>query len=110
MRRRLGFALVLLVLVLGAVAWAVWNVRATLPRANETARVDATGTLPQGTVVTLAYDARGVPTIRAQDERALAFGQGWAHARDRRFQMELYRRSALGKLSEWVGSGHHEGG
>jgi hypothetical protein len=32
MRRILGFVLVLVVLVAGAAAWAVWNVRATLPR------------------------------------------------------------------------------
>src|SRR5689334_20852050 len=104
MRRLLGFALVLNVLVLGAAAWAAWTVRSTLPKADESAAVDAAGTLAPGAVVTLEYDARGVPTIRAQNEVALAFGQGWAHARDRRFQMELYRRTALGQLSEWVGS------
>ena len=105
MRRILGFVLILAVFVAGAAAWAVWNVRATLPRSDETARVDAAGTLAAGTTVVLEYDGLGVPTIRAQDELSLAFGQGWAHARDRRFQMELYRRSALGQLSEWVGSG-----
>ena len=104
MRRFLVFLLGFVILVAGAVAWGVWNVRATLPRADEDAKVDAAGTLVPGTAVAIDYDSRGVPTIHAQDELSLAFGQGWAHARDRRFQMELYRRSALGRLSEWVGS------
>ena len=104
MRRFLVFLLGLAILLAGAAAWAVWNVRATLPRADEVARVDAAGLLPPGTAVAIDYDSRGVPTIHAQDELSLAFGQGWAHARDRRFQMELYRRGALGRLSELVGS------
>src|SRR5688572_24699750 len=99
MRRFLVFLLGVAILLAGAAAWAVWNVRATLPRGDEDAPVDAAGTLAAGTTVAIDYDSRGVPTIHAQDELSLAFGQGWAHARDRRFQMELYRRSALGRLA-----------
>jgi penicillin amidase len=103
-RRLLGFVAVVLALVLGLALYAAWSVRATLPPADEALRVDRPAG-SAGTAVTLAYDPLGVPTIQAQNEISAAFGQGWAHARDRRFQMELYRRSALGRLAEWVGSG-----
>jgi len=53
--------------------------------------------------VTIAYDASGVPVLRASTEHDAAFAQGWAHARDRRFQMELQRRAAAGRLAECVG-------
>jgi len=103
-RRLLGFVAALLVLVVGLAVYAAWTVRATLPPADEALRVDR----PlggAGSALTLTYDSLGVPTIQAQNEISAAFGQGWAHARDRRFQMELYRRSALGLLAEWVGPG-----
>jgi len=103
-RKLQGFVAVLLALVLGLAAYAAWTVRATLPRADEALRVDRPAG-SAGTTVTLTYDPLGVPTIQAQNEISAAFGQGWAHARDRRFQMELYRRSALGRLAEWVGPG-----
>ena len=105
MRRFLVVMLGLVILVAGAAAFAAWSVRRTLPPADETCRVELAGKVAPGTVVKLDYDALGVPTIHAQDEISLAFGQGWAHARDRRFQMELYRRTALGRLAEWVGPG-----
>jgi len=53
--------------------------------------------------VTIDYDSLGVPTIRATTRNDLAFGQGYAHARDRRFQMELIRRAAAGRLAEFAG-------
>lgn len=105
MRRLLGVFLGLVVLLAGAAGWAVWNVRSTLPPADERLQFAPTGSMPSGTAITLDYDSLGVPTIHAQNELSLAFGQGWAHARDRRFQMELYRRTALGRLAEWVGPG-----
>ena len=65
MRRFLVFLLGLAILLAGAAAWAVWNVRATLPRSDEDALVDASGTLAPGTTVAIDYDSRGVPTIHA---------------------------------------------
>ncbi len=103
-RKLLGFSIVLLALLTMLGMYAAWSVRATLPPAEESLALKAPPGLPGGTV-TLVYDALGVPTIQAHNEIGVAFGQGWAHARDRRFQMELYRRTALGRLSEWVGPG-----
>lgn len=57
-----------------------------------------------GTTVTIRRDSYGVPHITAETETGVFFGQGFAVAQDRLFQMELHRRAAQGKLSEWFGS------
>lgn len=59
---------------------------------------------PDGTTVVIYRDHYGVPHIRASTETGLFFGQGYAAAQDRLFQMETFRRTALGRLSE-VGLG-----
>lgn len=48
-------------------------------------------------------DARGVPTIRAGSRDDALFGLGFAHARDRLWQMELQRRIGSGRLAEALG-------
>jgi len=49
-------------------------------------------------------DTRGVPHIRAATEHDVWFLQGYVHARDRFFQMDLARRSAEGRLCEVFGA------
>lgn len=51
----------------------------------------------------ISYDAEGVPTITASSDEDAAWLMGWAHARDRFFQMDLLRRTASGTLAELVG-------
>jgi penicillin amidase len=53
--------------------------------------------------VTIGWDERGVPHIFGSDEKAAAFGTGYAQARDRLFQIEMLNRAVLGTLSEVVG-------
>lgn len=72
-----------------------------LPLAAQPATVTGTGLSAPGTV---AYDAEGIPLVRAQTDNDAAFLQGWAHARDRFFQMDANRRGASGTLAELVGS------
>lgn len=48
-------------------------------------------------------DSLGVPHVWARNERDLAFVQGWLHARDRLWQMEVLRRASQGRLSEMFG-------
>jgi penicillin amidase len=56
--------------------------------------------------VNITFDRWGVPHIRAQaSDMDVFFAQGYVHARDRLFQMELGRRAAQGRLSEILGSG-----
>ncbi len=53
--------------------------------------------------VTVRYDERGVPHIRAANETDLYRTLGFVHAQDRLFQMELLRRLARGELAEVLG-------
>ncbi len=48
-------------------------------------------------------DRFGVPQLFAGNERDLFFAQGYVHAQDRFFQMELGRRAGHGRLSELIG-------
>ncbi len=51
----------------------------------------------------LNRDDNGVMHIQAVDEASMAFAQGYVHARDRLFQMDLLRRTASGTLAELLG-------
>jgi len=53
--------------------------------------------------VTVRYDERGVPHIRAESETDLYRALGYVHAQDRLFQMEAMRRLARGELAEVLG-------
>lgn len=53
--------------------------------------------------VTVRYDERGVPHIRADNETDLYRALGYVHAQDRLFQMEILRRLARGELAEVLG-------
>ncbi|MBI2749695.1 MAG: penicillin acylase family protein [Burkholderiales bacterium] len=53
--------------------------------------------------VSVAYDERGVPHIRAENEADLYRALGYVHAQDRLFQMEMVRRLAKGELAEILG-------
>jgi len=53
--------------------------------------------------VTVTFDARGVPHVRASTEDDALRALGWLHAGDRFFQMELRRRAAAGTLAEILG-------
>ena len=58
---------------------------------------------PDGQFVVVDRDAYGVPHISAPTETALFFGQGFAVAQDRLFQMEQFWRAATGRLAEIAG-------
>ncbi len=53
--------------------------------------------------VSVAYDERGVPHIRAGNDPDLYRALGYVHAQDRLFQMEMVRRLAKGELAEVLG-------
>ena len=57
---------------------------------------------PEGPV-SIVYDQFGVPTIIAQSEHDAVFVQGYLHAKDRFFQMDVQRRAFSGTLAELVG-------
>jgi len=55
--------------------------------------------------VEIARSAQAVPHIFGTTDADVYFGLGYAHAQDRFWQMEVYRRTAQGRLSEMVGPG-----
>lgn len=54
--------------------------------------------------IEIITDRYGVPHIYASNEDDLYFAQGYVHAQERLWQMELNRRIASGRLSEIFGS------
>lgn len=53
--------------------------------------------------VEIRIDRAGVPHVYAEDSDGAFYGQGFAAARDRLWQMDLWRRRGLGHLSEILG-------
>jgi penicillin amidase len=53
--------------------------------------------------VQVLFDQYGVPSVYARDPEDAWFTAGVLHARDRLWQMELYRRVTMGRLSEVLG-------
>ncbi len=72
--------------------------RKRLPRVDGTLPVEGLN-LP----VEIIRDRWGIPHIYANSLDDLCFAQGFVHAQDRLFQMELNRRTAQGTLSELFG-------
>lgn len=56
--------------------------------------------------VEILVDRWGVPHIYAQSRMDAYMAQGFQAARDRLFQIDLWRRRGLGRLSEVLGPGH----
>lgn len=54
--------------------------------------------------VEVLYDSMGVPHIFAASMEDLFFAQGYVHAKDRLWQMEMFRRVLQGRLSEIFGA------
>ncbi|MFC2015575.1 penicillin acylase family protein [Chloroflexota bacterium] len=112
----------LIVLLLGAGAALLYIVRRPLPKTSGTARVRGLAgqapdkprgqapSRPRGQApsrprepVEIIRDRWGVPHIYAGSEDDLFFAQGYVHAQDRFWQMELQRRAGSGRLSEIFG-------
>ncbi|MDQ7819314.1 MAG: penicillin acylase family protein [Armatimonadota bacterium] len=99
--RRLVAALVILLLValVAAAAAGVYTVRRAFPQDRGTLRVPGLRA-----PVEVVRDRWGIPHITAENAHDLFFAQGYVHAQDRLWQMELHRRTASGRLSELFGA------
>jgi penicillin amidase len=96
MKRLLLILTIVLVIAAGASGW--W-VRSSLPL------LDGQLTVPGlRAPVEVLFDGHGVPAVYAIGPEDAWFAAGVLHARDRRWQMELYRRVTMGRLSEVLGS------
>ncbi len=83
---------------------AVWVDTIPARAAQQTGIPSETITLPNlRQPVEILIDHWGVPHIYAKNEADLFFAQGFNAARDRLFQIDLWRRRGLGQLSEVFG-------
>jgi len=86
----------------GAAA-ALWQaLRRSLPVTEGTVTVPSGPHGPEHPVE-IRRDRWGVPHIHAETDDDLWFGQGFAFGQDRLWQLELHRRIARGRLSEFAG-------
>src|SRR6185369_9744057 len=92
------FALVILALLLAA-ATAVLVARASLPRREGEAVVPRLSA-----PLAIDLDARAVPRIHGASFEDVLRGEGYMHAQERFFQMDLLRRSTAGELAALIGA------
>ena len=85
-------------LLLALAAAGAWYIHSKQPQRSGSLSLTAL-TAP----VSVRYDERGVPHIRAENEADLYRALGYVHAQDRLFQMELMRRLSNGELAEILG-------
>jgi penicillin G amidase len=95
----IGLLLLLAVLVTAGVLFIRYEIRKSFPVTDGT--VQAAGLRAP---VVIGRDTYGVPRIQAEGEGDMFFGQGFVHAQDRLWQMDMQRRVAAGRLSEIFGS------
>jgi penicillin amidase len=94
-----GTALVLVLVLLAAFAYGTWTVRRPLPD------VDGTTTLSGlSGPVDVYRDAQGVPRLYADTAEDLFRAQGYVHAQDRFWEMDVRRHVTAGRLAELFGA------
>ena len=81
-----------------AVSGVAWLLLRTRPERSGTLRLPGLGG-----PVTVRYDACGIPHLYATSMRDLFVAQGWVHASERIWQMEVFRRLGAGRLAELFG-------
>ncbi|AVT28849.1 penicillin acylase family protein [Plantactinospora sp. BC1] len=98
--RRVGLwsAVVAVVVAMAASGFALWSVRHPFPTTDGELRL-AVLTAP----VTVLRDGNGIPQIYAENEDDLFRAQGYVHAQDRFWEMDLRRHITAGRLAEMFG-------
>jgi penicillin amidase len=99
-RRGLGLMLaVVLVALIAVTGLLAWVTARALPQTGGTAHVP--GLAATATVV---RDATGIAHITADTTHDLFFAQGYVHASERMWQMEVWRHISAGRLAELFGA------
>ncbi len=86
-----------LLLGVGAIAWITGR---SLPQTTGELRVNGLRA-----EVTVARDDHGIAHITATDPHDLFLAQGYVHAQERMWQMEVWRHIAAGRVAELFGEG-----
>jgi penicillin amidase len=96
----LVIGLVLVLALVGVGAYALHLVRASFPQTSGELEVSGL----QGDV-DVVRDELGIPNIYADSLEDLFFAQGFVHAQDRFWEMDVRRHITAGRLSEMFGAG-----
>ncbi|MFE0086535.1 penicillin acylase family protein [Streptomyces sp. NPDC058992] len=99
----LALALALVAGVVGGAYWGVSTVRASFPQTTGTIKLKGL-TAP----VDVKRDANGIPQLYASTDEDLFRAQGYVHAQDRFWEMDVRRHVTAGRLSEMFGAGQVE--
>ncbi|MCH7663385.1 MAG: penicillin acylase family protein, partial [Chloroflexi bacterium] len=94
-----GMLTLILILILIGLIWWPGAKKASYPQIEgeiTVAGLDAP--------VDIYRDAMGIPHIYASTEHDLFLAQGYVHAQDRFWQMDMNRHASAGRLSELLGS------
>ena len=102
----IGLAIILASCSSSAVLYLGHRISPNLPEEKGEQTVAVDGLAAPATVW---LDEYGVPHIRAESEEALYFAYGYMQGRDRRFQIELLKFLAAGRLRELIGDRIEEG-
>jgi len=95
MKRSLSFVALVILLIMGGGAWYIHS--------KQPVRDGEIALTHLHAPVSVRYDERGVPHIKADNQDDLYRAFGYVHAQDRLFQMEILRRLARGELAEILG-------
>jgi len=95
-----GLAVVVVVVLVGVGGLVAALTGRGLPQASGTIRIEGLHA-----PVTVVRDGAGIIQIRADDPHDLFLAQGYVHAQERMWQMEVWRHISAGRLSELFGEG-----
>jgi penicillin G amidase len=100
MRRKIiaGVLILLVLLIVAVVGLVLGTLSASLP--NLDGNLEVVGLEHP---VEVERDSLGIPTVRGENRKDIAYATGFVHAQDRFFQMDILRRRAAGELSELFG-------
>ena len=99
LRRVLALVLIVVLVTVGlGIASLAWFTGRALPQTSGTLQLPGLGR-----PVTVIRDVAGIAHIRAENVHDLFMAQGFVHAQERMWQMEVWRHISAGRLSELFG-------
>jgi penicillin amidase len=90
--------ILIFVVLLVIILWGFLTLRRSFPQTDGTLSIP--GLTDQ---VEIYRDSMGIPQIYASNEKDLFMAQGYIHAQDRFFQMDVWRHMGEGRVSEMFG-------
>lgn len=95
----IGISSAIIVIIGGVIGTLYYILHKSIPDYSTTVKIEGLKH-----PVKIYYDDYAAPHILAENSDDLFFAQGYSHARERLWQMDIQRRAAQGRLSEIFGS------